>query len=179
MISFDLYRATGTRSKTFFDGPVNAGAVVGIDAAGFSEGYFKSHQTQELLSFVVLPGDGVSLPSQASDFENLSFVEAEVGEHNDETAKVTIRSIAPIGEWARRAWLASKAGFDLVPEDLRPSPDVLAPLREALRMKESVAWAADAAASGPVKAVCLLKCDTDRRAIVLCSPGSPSYLVRL
>lgn len=179
MIPFDLYRPAGTRSKTFFEGPVNAGSVVGIDAAGFSDGFFKSRQTQELISFVVLPGETGGLPADAAAFENLSFVEAEVGEHNDETAKVTVRSIAPIGEWARRTWLTAKAGFDVVPGDIRPSQEILAPLREALRMKESVVWVADAAAAGPVRAVCLLKGDTDRRAIVLCASGSPSYLVRL
>lgn len=179
MIPFDLYRPAGTRSKTFFDGPVNAGSVVGIDAAGFSDGFFKARQTQELISFVVLPQAGGSLPADTAGFENLSFVEAEVGEHTDDTAKVTIRSIAPIGEWARRVWLTSKATFDGVPADIRPSAEILAPLREALRMKESVVWVADAAAAGAVRAVCLLKCDTDRRAIVLCASGSPSYLVRL
>ena len=179
MISFDLYRPAGTRSKTFFEGPVNAGSVVGIDASGFSDGFFKSRQTQELISFVVVPGVGDALPSDAAAFENLSFVEAEVGEHNDDSAKVIVRSIAPIGEWARRVWLPSKAGFDGVPEDVRPPADILAPLREALRMKESVVWIADATATGPVRAVCLLKGDTDRRAAVLCASGSPSYLVRL
>jgi hypothetical protein len=126
---------------------------------------------------VVLDDGGI--PADASAFENLSFVEAEVGEHNDETAKVTIRSVASLGEWARRAWLPNKAGFAEVPEPLRPADDVLTPLRDALRARESVVWTAGAGATGAIRAVGLLKCDSDRRAVVLCDTGAPSYLVRL
>jgi hypothetical protein len=179
MIPFDLYRPAGTRSKGFFDGPVHAASVVGLDGAGFTSGYFKTRQTQELLSFAVLPANSDAIPTDARAFENLSFVEAEVGEHDDESSKVTIRSVQAIGEWARRTWLPSKAGFDMVPAELKPPAEVLASLREALRSKESVVWVADPASAGPVVAMCLIKCDSDRRALVLCNPTSTSYLVRL
>lgn len=177
MIAFDVYRPGGTRSKAFFEGPVRAGAIVGLDSSGFIDGFFGTRQTQEMVSFAVMPDSG-ALPADAQAFENLSFVEAEVGEHDDASAKVNIRSVQPIGEWARRTWLPAKAGFDKAPEALRPPADVLDGLREALRSKESVAWVA-ADPAGPLLGVCLIKCDSDRRAIVVCAPGSASYLVRL
>jgi len=179
MIPFDLYRPAGTRSKGFFEGPVRAASVVGLDGAGFHDGYFKTRQTKELLSFAVLPAESNAIPSDANAFENLSFVEAEIGEHDEEQSKVTIRSVQAIGEWARRTWLPAKGGFDLVPAELRPPAEVLANLREALRSKESVVWVSDGAAEGPVAAMCLIKCDSDRRALVLCKQGTDSYLVRL
>lgn len=178
MIHFDLYRPAGTRSKGFFDGPVRAGSVVGLDSAGFSDAYFQSRQSNELISFAVMPDSG-QVPADAAAFETLSFVEAEVGEHSDETAKVTIRSVNAIGEWARRTWLAAKAGFDKVPAELRPPEDILLHLRDELRGKESTAWVAGESDSGAVAGLLLIKCDSDKRAIVLCRPGSPSYLVRL
>jgi hypothetical protein len=178
MITFDVYRPAGTRSKGFFEGPVHAGAVVGLDSAGFNDGYFKTRQTQEMISFAVMPESG-AVPSDAAALENLSFVEAEVGEHNDDSAKVTVRSVSALGEWARRTWLPSKSGFDTIPAEMRPPADALANLREALRMKESVAWTPEAGAANGVLGVCLIKCDSDRRAVVLCASGSPSYLVRL
>jgi hypothetical protein len=177
MILFDLYRPAGTRSKGFFEGPVRAGALVGLDTAGFYPGYFGARQTGELISFAVMPDSG-QVPSTASAFENLSFIEAEVGEHNDDSGKVTVRSANALGEWARRSWLTAKAGFDRVSEDLRPPADVLSRLRDELRGRESTTWVSNDA-QALVSALLLIKCDTDKRAVVLCRAGTPSYLVRL
>jgi hypothetical protein len=178
MIAIDVYRPGGTRSKAFFEGPVRAGAIVGLDSVGFHDAFFKTRATQEMISFVVMPDSG-AVPTDAAGFENLSFVEAEVGEHDDASAKVTVRSVQPIGEWARRTWMPAKSGFDTVPEDSRPPSAALADLREALRSKEAVVWVPDATAPEGMLGMCLIKCDSDRRAIVLSAPGRPSYLVRL
>ena len=55
------------------------------------------------------------------------------------------------------------------------------PLYDAFRSKEGAVWVADGQPSDSAapNAVFLFKCDFDKRALVLTSPGAPSYLVKL
>lgn len=182
MLPIDIYRSHGSRSQGFFNQAIRSGAVVGLDAAGFRAGFFDDKQTKELLSFVVLTGEGGAIPATPDEFSRLPFVEAEVGEHNATEANVTIRSVSDLGEWARTAWLTSKAGFPTVPEAHRLPADVLTSLMEELRRQEMVLWVnpqPPSAGSDGLLGACLIKCDFDRRAVVLGSGSWPSYLVRL
>ena len=169
MTDFDLYNPAGTQSKTFFDGATAPGTLVWLDDFGFRENFFADHQTKDLLQFIVMTDPNV--PRAREAFEKMPFVEAEIVEQNEKSAKVVIRSSMTLGEWARAARFFGKPGLDQVPEDRRPSKETLTPLLESLRSQEGALWAGDGGA------VYLFKGDTDKRAIILTK--GKAYLLKL
>ena len=182
MITFDLYRPHGTRSEKFFESAVRAGTVVGLESAGFREGYFGERQTQEMIAFAVLPGPGTALPTDVRAFEQLSLIEAEVGEHDNATGKVTVRGSLQLGEWARAVYLGGKAGFDQLPEPFRPPAQVVERLKDELRARESVLWVSGeplVRTEADVSAVCLMKCDSGKRGLVVATSAASSFLLKI
>ncbi len=181
MRTFDLYHPAGTKSQGFFEAPVAEGSMIWIEKGGFHDGYFRERQTKDLIEMAILPNGIAGLPREATAFENVLFLEAEVLEPKEDSAKIIVRSVTTLGEWARGAHTLGKDNVQAIPETSRPQANVMDPLLAASRSNEGVVWVSDAAPSDPASpsAVYLFKCDFDKRCLVLTSSAAASFLVKL